>query len=477
MSEKQLVFNGVNGATGDYGIPPMTGEELAAVILRLGTPENSKELRYHLTESEENRGLKEGIDPKKLDEAGWGIIFADDADPAIEEALTDLLALRKTQAGPHFRLFSGAEGYRRGADTKSRFLGRYGAGPGPVDPDKVPYYLLIVGHPEEIPYRFQYELDVQHAVGRLDFDTLQEYASYAGSVVAAEKLDTTPPRTATFFGVANPGDRATTLSTGNLIEPLYKAFSAKSSGWDIRSVLRDGATKARLQALLGGPEAPALLMTGSHGMEFPFDDPRQMQHQGALLCQDWPGPEAWGRRPISRDHYFAGEDLAESANLLGMVAFFFACYGAGTPRVDEYSKQAFAQPRPIAPFSFTAELPKKMLSHPRGGALAVVGHIERAWSFSFDWPDAGAQTTVFESTLQRLLDGHPIGSALEYFNQRWAELSTVLTDELEEIEAGLKVDPYELAHMWMANNDARGYAIIGDPAVRLSTGQNVENRA
>ena len=269
---------------------------------------------------------------------------------------------------------------------------------------------MIVGHPEEIPYRFQYELDVQYAVGRLIFDTVQDYANYAASVVAAEKRDIVLPRAATFFGVANPGDRVMKLSADNLIEPLYNAFSKKNSGWDIRSIMRDGATKAHLQALLGGPETPALLMTASHGMGFPLGDPRQLQHQGALLCQDWPGQEAWGRRPISRDHYFAADDVAVNTNLLGLLAFFFACDGAGTPEVDEYSKKAFAQPRPIAPFSFSAELPKKMLSHPRGRRLVVVGHIERAWSFSFDWPDGGAQTAVFESTLQRLFDGHPIGS-------------------------------------------------------------------
>ena len=38
MSEKLLVFNGINGATGDYGLPPMTGAELAAVGERARVP-------------------------------------------------------------------------------------------------------------------------------------------------------------------------------------------------------------------------------------------------------------------------------------------------------------------------------------------------------------------------------------------------------------------------------------------------------
>ena len=474
MAANRLCFNGINGITGDYGLPPMTGEELSAFIRGEKKPENLSELRFrHSSASEKTLGVKEGIDPTKLDQAGWGIIFAHEANPAVKEALTDLITLRKVQAGDHFRLYEGANGHRRDKDTKNSFLARHGAGPGPADPDKVPYYLLIVGSPESIPYKFQYELDVQYAVGRIHFDTLQEYANYAASVVAAEKGGVKLPRRATFFGVANPGDGATEHSSTDLIEPLGKLLAAKNLDWQIEKILREEAVKARLKDLLGGSQTPALLMTASHGMEFPLTEPEHLPHlphQGALLCQDWPGRAAWGRKPISRDFYFAGDDLTGSENLLGLMAFFFACYGAGTPQLDEFSKQAFKDRMPIAPFPFIANLPKKMLGLPRGGALAVIGHIERAWTFSFHWPDAGAQTTVFESTLQRLLDGHPIGSALEYFNERWAELATVLSNELEEIEYGKQIDPYTLADMWTANNDARSYVIIGDPAVRLPVG-------
>lgn len=462
-------FNGINGETGGYELPPMAAAELVRFITGEAKPENLSELRHrHDARSGDHYAIKEGADPKDLAQAGWGIIFPHGADPAIKEALTPLLKLRESQAGERFRIYDEGAGYRPN-DSKSAWLGRpprRGA-PGPADPDKVPYYLLICGDPATIPYRFQTQLDVQYAVGRIHFETLDEYANYARSVVEAETGGIALARRMRFFGVKNPADQATTLSAKHLVTPLHEQLQNQFDGWTFGADMAERATKARLGELLGGGETPALLFTASHGMEFPLDSKRQLPHQGALLCQDWPGPLDH-KGPIPEDWYFAGTDLGSDANLLGLIAFFFACYGAGTPELDDFAKQAFKDQRArIAPKPFLAGLPTRMLGLAKGGALAVIGHVERAWTYSFRWQRAGTQTEVFRSTLHRLLEGHPVGSALEFFDERYAELSSVLSDELEEIDFGKQADPYEIAGMWTANNDARGYALIGDPAVRL----------
>jgi len=432
-------------------------------------------------------GVVPWIDPRDMGKTGWGVIFPalmpSVKVEAIKQALEPLLALRKAQAGSLFRIYEGKDGYRPG-DKAATFLMRpplRAARPeDPVDPETtgVPYYLLIVGNPEEISFQFQYQLDVQYAVGRLDFgDDIQAYDNYSQNVVAAERRPAPAAPKAIFAGVDNPNDIATELSNKHLVTPLHAYFKTKTAGtdWAAYKLEPVQATKAGLLTAIQDIQAPALLYTASHGLEYNEDDPNQRELQGALLCQNWQGDA----HSIPAEQFLSAADITNKVNLTGTIAFLFACYSAGTPQFDNYYRMAFKEyGKAIAKKSFIAALPQRMLRLQERGALAIVGHVERVWGTSFlaagQTSPSGSQTqgikqtAVFESALDQLLLGYPLGSALDCFNMRYAALSTELTNLYHEIgDQPSTKQAYELAELWTANNDARGYIILGDPAVRL----------
>lgn len=460
-----LYFNGINGATGGYALPPMSRNQLARYVLREPPADNLESLLA--LESGALEGLGDPLDLSEPATAGWGVVFAAEADPALVEALAPLLDLRRGQAGDLFHLFNGPNGVQRGESTAG-WLERQGTSPGPIRPDVVPYYLLLVGSPEEISFRFQTELDVAYAVGRIHFDSAAAYADYAASVARSETGTALRPRRLAFFGAINGDDPATNHTTLSLIDALTVALPARVAGWEIATTRGPAATKAALSDLLGGPGAPAVLFCAGHGNVLPRDHPDQRRRQGALVTSDWPGPNEWaGRGPIPADCLMSGEDLAESADLTGQIAFFYACFGGGTPLRDEFAHLTFGnRPLQIAAAPFVADLPRRMLGRP-GGAAAVVSHVERVWNCSYEWRGAGAQTAVFEQALARLLVGGRVGYAFDEFSRRYAQLAVLLNNLIEARYYGEPFDEDDLIFNWTANNDARGYVIIGDPAARI----------
>ena len=467
MPDDALYLNGINALTGEYLVAPMSVEEAGrqAAGGQAPTADHAGWLR-RLAKRFTGRffGLPADVDPTDLAQAGWAVVFARDTPDAVRAALQPLLDHRASQAKSLFRVLD----YQPG-EAREAWLARYKAHGSDVNPANVPYYLLLVGHPDQIPFEFQYLLDIDYAVGRIAFDTPEDYARYAQAVVGYEtapKVTTT--REVVYWGTQHPRDRATQLSADKLITPLSSGLPgatdptvAQKYGFQARCFKAADATKANLLSVLHSPAPPAVLFTASHGMAgWPKGDPRQRAANGALLCQDWPGPGA-----VSPDHYLAATDLADNARLDGMIAVVFACYGAGTPRFDPFLMYPTSGPVEVADAPFVSALGRRLLT---AGALAVVGHIDRAWGYSLEAQGAGAQIQPFRNLLTRLLRGDPIGQGTIDFSQRFATYSADLLNRLDpSAQVARQATDLALAKAWVERNDAQSYVVLGDPAVRL----------
>ncbi|MEA2495591.1 MAG: hypothetical protein QOJ29_3502, partial [Thermoleophilaceae bacterium] len=361
MSDR-LVFNGIDADSGQYLYPQTTVDQLAAGLLEAPVEQDPHldELAQRKARDDPTYGVAYPARADKLDEAGWAIVTAADASSDAAAALEPLIAMRRDQAGRLFKTFTGDDGVRP-RETKDEWLGRHGMGPGDAEPNKVPYYLLLIGGPEEIPFRFQYELDVHYAVGRVAFDTPDEYARYARAVVAADSESGGGPASFAVFAPENPDDPATGLSATDLAAPLADEVQAAARhGGDVARFVGPTATKQQLTNMVCGAETPRLLFTASHGIGLPAGDARQLNLQGALLCQDWPGPRAWVDRPIEQGFYFAAADIPDDPERLPQVMFSFACFGAGTPVEDDYGRLRRFRPRTLAPRAFVSRLPQRL---------------------------------------------------------------------------------------------------------------------
>lgn len=469
LAPTRLSLLGVDAGSGRLSIPQLDVEAIAACAVGLGARVEAA--------AGAPRGVLPTVDTDDLASAGWGIVFNRNAPKAVREALAPLIAHRQRQAAgrveKRFRELANEHGYRSG-DRAHRFLMRQGAGFGPVDPDQLPYYLLLIGGPEEIPFEVEHQLAIQYAVGRVAFDSVEEYAAYAESVVEAE-IGPVPvrERSVCVFGATHDGDVATEVLNRRLLMPLVSHLKGIADGWRLETCFAAEATKACLADHLG-TQTPGLLITGSHGLEVAAEDPAQRQLHGALVCREWSSGGCVG--PLPAECYFAASDVDDEADVLGLVALHVACYSGGMPAWDRFAHRQADDPRGavspqhLSSEPFVARLPQQLLAHPRGGAAAVIGHVDRAWGYGWVWTDQGRQMQTFEGVVSEILAGQRVGHALRFFGERYGELAALVSSMVEETQYGDGPAPVELARMWTALNDARGWVLLGDPAVRAAAG-------
>jgi hypothetical protein len=480
ITAEHMIFSGVNGATGGYLLPPKTPNELFAWI----SGEEKREIEddadnlaglWQKVEKKKTRGVIAGIDPIKPEEAGWGIVYHPQTPKAVRDKLAPLVEYRKQQCKRDASGLPVEFEYDPIKDESAYgFRLRHGQAHGAVNPQKLPYYLLIVGPPTHIPFRFQYSLDSHHAVGRLHFDDVDDYGRYVASVLDYEGQDIAVPRQrrATFFGPDS--DEAMALSAKYLIQPLAEALHEKDmefvSGNQARYhaehlVPQDSTRQGLLDLLARDSDQPALIFTATHGLGFPQKHPQQLSDQGALVCQGWPGSDNWPQnQPVPENLYVPARHLP-ARRFDGLMVFSFACYSAGTPAMSDFAHIKDHAPLELAPEPFVAHWPQRLLAQ---GALAFIGHVDRAWFYSYGWPGAGQQTDTFESTLNVILSGKPVGHAMEHFQYKYLDLNNHLTEDGLLDRFGIDQETnQEITRLWTARNDARSYILLGDPLVRL----------
>ena len=456
--QQALLFNGVDGETGCYPREPMEQNTFLHHIYHSGRNYGSDPLPGE-------RALAAWADARNLAEAGWGVLLHEDEDPDVLDQIKPLLEHRQRQAGKRFHVLllrkSDIPKLGSGKSILDNFLSRHGAALSDVDPDRLPYYVLILGSPLRIPFAFQYELDIAHAVGRLDFEDVKAYGTYARNLVATE---TSPPlrdKRLALFGAQN--DELTEWGVRYVVNPLAERLARHRQNkkihqsWQIETITAEAATKERLNDLMQGASAPVLLFTSGHGLCFSFKKPAFLRRkdQGALVCSGWRP----GEKPV-RDQFFSAADVSPKADLRGRILFHFACFTAGTPALDNFDAAENRYRWHLYPF--TAKLPESLLAHERG-PLAVIGHVDQAFQYSFLWDERIHEINHFTSAFYKLMKGFPVGAAMEPFDRRFAQISA------RTLEVIMREGPSEqtLLQSWVAYHDSRNYVILGDPAVSL----------
>lgn len=422
-------------------------------------------------------------DPNDLAAQRWAVIAPEgEAGDAMLAAVEALIEHRRAQqdAEPHvFRVPDGMDALAS-LRWKNDVLRSE-----ELPADERPRYLLVLGDLDRVSLELQHVLANGSFVGRLHCPTLAGYRDYAEKVVARERGPATRRARALYF-TAHDGTAANRIGHRHLVEPCMAmtrdlAGRGKLELADTTAIpYGDEGPDEMLAAV--GVDAPSMLLSVSHGLGAPRRGWRTLDHQRALQ----------GALSVGGDAPLTADMVRSAPFLPGGVWLCVACYGAGTPphsafhpwlallaerggAPEQASAVLRALPRP-GERPFVAALPQALLANP-AGPLAVIGHMDLAWTFGFTDPGGKkSRASRLHAPQRALLAGSRVGVALDALMHAYRETNDDLMARYQLQRDALArshpdpVDPRQLGDLWMQRNDLRGYVLLGDPAARLALG-------
>jgi hypothetical protein len=429
--------------------------------------------------------LDRGGDPNDLPSQRWALIVPEgDAGRRLEALVQPLVALRRAEQGGH-----DVRVYRMPPRMDAAAAIRWHS---EVYLDKalpnaeIPFYQLILGDLDQVPLALQQVQMLDGVVGRLAFADDRGYEAYVAKLLAWERAPSPIARARSMFYTAHDGTAATTLGYQALVAPgLAIARKDRDSGEfpasDIVELGQPGRlpTPDDLVADVGAAD-PAVLMTVSHGDGAPRAGWASLDAQHRLQ----------GAMSFGKGGKLTADDLAARRFLPGGIWMMFACFGAGTPDDSAYRpwlerlRQLGAFGGAIEPVlrslpaagqpPFIAALPRALLANP-DGPIAFIGHIDLAWSYSFQELDAASgpinRPRRFTSLLHHALRRDRVGVAFRELVgsaiNADVELATLYGNQAQRAGAMDPAQLTRLGHLWMLRHDLLGYVLLGDPAARL----------
>ncbi len=417
-------------------------------------------------------------DPNLLDLQRWGIIVPDG--PEGERLLGAVAALRRhrrDEMGREPAVFKAPPGLDLAAAVqwRDKFIR-----PESLDASDRSRYLMILGDLTQVSLELQHVLAHGAFVGRLTLPGEADYGAYADKVIKWEKAELESPRLLTYS--VQDGTAATSAGYRHLVQPCTEKAERNRLGGELAlsetvTIRYDEEGPDDLLAAAAANEGDVLLSL-SHGLGAPRDGWKsaelQRRRQGALCL-------GLDSEPLT------AESIAARPFLPGGVWMMVSCFGAGTPSTSAYQPWLAAlasggvQSSAIADVlrslpgasdpPFIAALPQAALANPNG-PLAVLGHIDLAWTFAFlDEGRVNRASRIYDA-LRTLLVGSRAGIALDTIMAAYRDTNDRLTGAYQarqeaRLRGGEPPDDQAIANLWMRRNDLRGYVLLGDPAVHL----------